>query len=85
MPVVVGSALFAAMSSRLAQSLDKKTLNAEESCMSDDCGHTGLLPDPTVEPSAQPQPPDKACQRCQQNGIDCIVSTQLSYLILDRN
>lgn len=38
----------------------------------------GLLPDPTVQPSAQPQPADKACQRCQQNGLDCIVSPSLS-------
>lgn len=31
------------------------------------------LPDTDVQPSSQPQPPDKACQRCLQNGIACVV------------
>ena len=31
------------------------------------------LPDIDIEPSSHPQPQDKSCQRCQQNGLDCIV------------
>lgn len=31
------------------------------------------LPDTTIEPSSEPQPAERACQRCQQNGLDCIV------------
>lgn len=31
------------------------------------------LPDTDIQPSSQPQSQDKACQRCQQNGLDCIV------------
>lgn len=32
-----------------------------------------MLPDSSIEPSNTPQSRDKACQRCQQNGLDCIV------------
>lgn len=31
------------------------------------------LPDQNIQPSQQPQPQDKACHRCRQNGLDCIV------------
>ncbi|KAK3704703.1 hypothetical protein LTR37_013677 [Vermiconidia calcicola] len=32
-----------------------------------------VLPDTNISPSPQPQPPETACQRCAQNGLDCIV------------
>ena len=32
-----------------------------------------VLPDTSIEPSNSPQPQDKACHRCQQNGLDCVV------------
>ena len=31
------------------------------------------LPDTDIQPSSEPQPQDKSCQRCRQNGLDCIV------------
>ena len=32
-----------------------------------------VLPDTSIVPSVDPQPADKTCQRCQHNGLDCIV------------
>ena len=32
-----------------------------------------LRDDGTVKPSSDPQPPETACQRCQQQGLECIV------------
>lgn len=32
-----------------------------------------LADDGSVIPSGDPQPPDKACQRCRQHGYDCVV------------
>ena len=32
-----------------------------------------LADDGSVIPSSNPQPPDKACQRCHQQGLECIV------------
>lgn len=32
-----------------------------------------LPQDGSIEPSPQPQPKDRACQRCSQQGYDCIV------------
>ena len=32
-----------------------------------------ILPDIDIVPSSAPQSEDKACQRCRQNGLDCIV------------
>lgn len=40
-----------------------------------------VLPDITIVPSSEPQTPDKACQRCAQNGLDCVVdyTTSVRY------
>lgn len=32
-----------------------------------------LLQDGRIQPSPEPQPPDIACQRCQQQGLECVV------------
>jgi hypothetical protein len=32
-----------------------------------------LIDDGTVVPSSEPQPPEKACQRCRQQGLQCVV------------
>ena len=32
-----------------------------------------ILPHSNILPSNEPQSADKACQRCQQNGLDCVV------------
>lgn len=32
-----------------------------------------ILPDTSIHPSPEPQPAERACQRCQQNGLDCVV------------
>ena len=44
------------------------------------------LPDTSIQPSSQPQPQEKACHRCRQNGLDCIVdSTTLGRPAQKRN
>ena len=44
------------------------------------------LPDVSIQPSSQPQPQDKACHRCRQNGLDCVVdSTTLGRPAQKRN
>ena len=44
------------------------------------------LPDYSIQPSSQPQPRDKACQRCVQNVFPCVVdSTTLGRPAQKRN
>jgi hypothetical protein len=33
--------------------------------------------DVQIEPSQQPQPPEKSCTRCQQQGLDCVVDNTI--------
>ena len=42
-----------------------------------------VLPDTSILPSSEPQPISKACQRCSQNGLDCIVDYTTSVRCYD--